>query len=279
MRWLVLFLILLAACRPAVVAPQPNITVTECNPPYYEYTPSDCCLDQDTNGVCDRDEKPAEGPIVINKTKVIEPGPVLERTIMADLIAKFRQNVTSYSFTRGTDKYFVMNEFVHVKLGNFKELPFKTNDVRTYITDIFVDRRAQKAIGYCDPRTEEEIVGEFNADRSKCIKLINIPIALPYAEYNPYLPEDWLQRFSHALPARVEATDQYIKQPTGWFAVNPVLHYVSGDVPVVIRVDKRTALPVQVEVGAGPALTRTEYDWLIVNSVQKHEVEYQPFLQ
>lgn len=275
--WLMVVLVFLVACQPAVL-PQPNITTTtECNPPYYEYTKGDCCLDKNANGICDRDEPEAPGP-VINKTTTFGPTLPLERTIMASVIAKFQENVTSYSYKQGKDAYFVMGKLVHVELGSFKELEFKYNNtIRTYITDIFIDRERQEAIGYCDPRTEEDIVGEFQADRSKCIKLINIPINLSYAAFNPRLPEDWLFRYADDIPGRIETNDQYVKEPSGWKSVNPVLFFVDSQNEIILKLDSKTGLPLKVEIHE-PVFTKVEtFDFFVHNSVKPQEVAYQPF--
>ncbi len=278
--WALCFFAFLIACQTPQ-APQ-NITPTvQCTPPYYEYTPGDCCLDKDTNRICDRDEPQyIRGPIVINKTKdvLVAPKPV----VMSDVLIKFRQNVTGYSFYHGKAQYFVKDKLVHVMLDPIKELSFMTNKtIRTHITDIYVDREEHKATGYCDPRTEEKILGTgFKVDRSVCMKLINVPIALPYEDYNPVLPEDWLEKFKDMTPTRVETTDQYIKEPTGWKLVNPVLYFVDATSAVILRLESRTGLPVKVETSDAndPSTTNVEtYTWLVPNDVKSEEVTHQPF--
>ncbi len=263
-------LFLLIACQPAV-QPRANATISDCNPPYYEYEKGDCCLDKDTNKVCDRDEQTA-API----TGAITAEP--ETSEMSKVIAKFRQNVDSYTYKIGDTEYLARGKLVHVKLDKFKELPLKINNtIRVHITDIFIDRETTKATGYCDLRSEEEIVGELNADRSKCIKINDMPFTLAYDEYNPFLPEDWLSRFANAKPILVEDTDQYVKQESGWKAVNPVLHFQEGNTEFILRIDSKYGIPLRVEQRIDDKTTAQEYNQVIYDTIKPAELIYQPF--
>lgn len=266
--WLIL-LVFLAACAPVIL--QQNTTQPQpgCAPPSYEYVPSDCCLDKDANGVCDRDEQPAITGSVMSVPEPQEPA----RSIMSGIIITFRQGVANYAFKQGKDAYVVQGELVHVTFGSVKELPFSINDTaRVFITDLFVDRRAREAVGYCDPRTEAKLMGGSYADRSVCKKLIDIPIMLPFDEHDPYLPEDWLQRFSHAAPTLVEDTDQYINEKT----INPVLHFTENGNEVILRIDATTGLPVKVEI-VGSRKDIVEYSMLVHNRVRPEELLYRPY--
>ncbi len=266
--------LLFVACAP--VAPLPTITKTECNPPYFEYTKGDCCLDSDTNGICDRDEAGIIGPIVINKTVIQGPEPVLERTVMPDAIAKFRKKVDGYSYVKGKAQYAVKGSQIRVTLDKVTSLQFSINKTPAHITDVYVDRTSKRAIGYCDPRTEEDIMGTFDADRSKCLALVNQEITLKYDDYNPLLPEDWLLRYQNVLPARVEATDQYVRDLSGWKAVNPVVYFIEGQNEVILRLEANSGLPVKIEINE-PTRTRIEeYNKFISNSVKTEDVTYQP---
>jgi len=270
--WLAFLVVFLVGCN-AAQSPTGNVVASACEPPNYEYAAGDCCLDADADKVCDRDE-PAPEPAP--EPQVFEPAPANQA--IADAIAKFNQNVSSYYFKIGKDEHFVRGKEVHIQLGTFRELPFKVNGtIRTHITDIFIDRSRSEAIAYCDPRTEEEIVGEFNADRSKCIKLIDIPFTLDYQEYNPELPEDWLHKYANTAPARVEDTDQFIKLPSGWKTVNPVLHFQEGDKTVILRLDAKTGLPLKIETTEGTLNKITSFDFFVHNTVKPEQLVHKLF--
>lgn len=267
---LIFALIFLVACSP--IKPLQNATVIACTPPSYEYTPGDCCLDADANKACDRDEqyKPSSPTAAV----VAEQEP----SALSEVIGKFENGVSSYSYKEGGAEYIVKGGLIHVKLDTFRELPTKINNtIRSYVTDLFIDREAAQAIGYCDPRSEERIVGEFNADRSNCIKIIDLPFALPYGEYNPFLPEDWLQRFANATPTLVEDTDQYVKQESGWKAVNPVLHFQENNIEYILRIDAKYGIPLRVEQRIDDKTTAQEYANTIYNTIKPAELVYQPF--
>ncbi len=273
---LIFIVLLLAGCQPAIVHQQENITPTrtECNPPYYEYTPGDCCLDSEPNQICDRYENRTIAP-----ARNATTGPQMPPSShISDALIKFRQNITSYSAFQEKTQYLVRGNLARVKLDKIQRPSIRINKtIPAAITDIYVDREAKEAIGYCDPRREKEIMGEFDPQRGACAKLIDIPIPLDYGQYNPYLPEDWLIRFSHAQPIFAETTEQYVREPTGWKLVNPVLHFQEGPSTVILRLDSKTGLPIKIEIKEGDRAQVISYNWLIHNTVKPEEVVYQKF--
>ena len=279
MRKILIFLalIFLAACQTQVVIVEKNVTinVSECNPPYYEYTAGDCCLDKDVNEVCDREELPEDGAISPQPSS--ETPEVLERVIVQKTIQKFKDTVKSYSFKKGKKEYFVMGDLVHVKLDRVEKLTQRINNTEVAITDIFVDRTLGHAKGYCDPRTEGDIMGSYQADRSPCKKIIDVAIPLNYKEYNPELPEDWLYKYVDTIPVIVETSDQYVRATPAWKYVNPVLHFIEGEERITIRVDAKTGIPLKIETDKGTATLIQSYDWVIHNKVTGEDVQYQTF--
>ncbi|MEM4266169.1 MAG: hypothetical protein QXX65_03785 [Candidatus Woesearchaeota archaeon] len=266
--------LLLASCQQTI-APQLNATPTqtECKPPYYEYTTGDCCLDSEPNKICDRYENRTLPQY--NKTF----GPQQPKSsVISDALAKYRQNTTGYSCQVNNVKYYVMSGLVHVKLDKMKRLEMKINNtIPVAITDIYIDRTSKEATGYCDPRTEKEIMGEYDPQRSPCDKLIDAPIRLDYSENNPVLPEDWLARFEHLQPTVVENTDQYVKDFTGWKAVNPVLHFVDNGIEYVLRLELKTGLPIKIEIREGPQSKIISFSNFVHNKVTPDQVIYQKF--
>jgi hypothetical protein len=271
--FLLLIVVFLASCQPAVVQQQ-NITATECKPPYYEYTKGDCCLDSDANVICDRYENRTVAP-----AKNATTGPQMPpKSLVSDALLKLRQNITSYSAFKGETQYLVRGELARIKLEKITRPGIKINKtIPAAITDIYIDRQTKEATGYCDPRREKDIMGEFDAERGACAKLIDVPIELDYGQYNPYLPEDWLTRFSHAQPILAETTDQYIREPTGWKLVNPVLHFQEGPSIVILRLESKTGLPIKIEIKEGDKAEIISYNWLIHNMVKPEEMVYQKF--
>lgn len=254
-----IFLVLLAACA----APQAPVEapVVESEPEIVE------------------EEAPEPTLIEINKTPEPVPEPVEEELgVVEALLYSIEQNITSYSFFSGKTQVFVLGDKMHILLDDFVELDFDTNGTRSFLTNAFLDLSTKTAVGYCDVRQEEEILGSFKADRSKCIKLINIPINVSFDDVYVKTPIDWLQEFKDTEPSIVETADQYVKQPTGWFTISPVLHYKLPEKSVIIRVDKKTKLPAKIEITKGQLIERIDYNWIIVNQVKPEEVTYQPFM-
>jgi hypothetical protein len=269
---LVLAIIFLIGCQPAVVQ-QKNVTVTECKQPYYEYSPGDCCLDAEPNQICDRYENSTLPQI--NKTI----GPQTPKNShISDAMIKFRQKVTGYSYQEGETKYLVRGNLVRIEPKFIKKLDMRVNrTIPVTITDIFIDRSEKKAVGYCDPRREGEILGEFDPDRSNCARIIDMEFVLPYVDYNPILPEDWLTRFSYASPTVAQANDQYVKDLTGWKAVNPVLTFVENGDEYTLHLEMITGLPIKVNVKEGDRARVISYSDFTHNMVKQEEMVYQKF--
>ncbi len=264
----------LIACQPAIVPQQDTTpTQTECNPPYYEYSAGDCCLDDDANQICDRYEN--KTTIQINKTYGPQEPP---KSPVSDAIAKFKSTVTGYSYQINKDEYYVRGEQIRIKYPLFKRLNQKINNtIPVAITDVYIDRSVPEAIGYCDPRRDISMMGgDFDPDRNVCAEIMDIPITLSYQEYNPTLPEDWLVRFSYAAPTLVEESNQYVKDFSGWKAVNPVLHFIENGDEYVLRLDTKTGLPLKVEIAEAVPKT-ISFSGFVHNSVKPDEVVYKKF--
>ncbi len=268
---LLIAVLFLAACTKVVVVEQNVTTNTTCNPPYYEYVQGDCCLDEGANGVCDRDE------LLQNVTAPLPQQPVPNAVSAA--LAKFRQGVTGYYYKLDTTEYFVRGNLVRVKYEKPVELDVRINNtIRTWMTDLYVDRSVPEAIAYCDIRTEREMAGTgFHADRSRCLKIVDIPIKLDFNKYDPVLPEDWLRSYEFRTPSKVEETDQYVKEPSGWKAVNPIVHFAEGRKTVILRLETKTGLPLEVETLEPPLKTAERYSFFVHNSVKPEQVVYRPY--
>lgn len=271
--WTTLLIVFLVGCGTNP-GPTGEVVASTCTPPQYEYTPGDCCLDAQADGVCDRDQT-ASTPVPTAAPAVLDP----KMRVIPDAIAKFNQNVSSYSFKVKKDDYFIRGPLIHVRYGTFDDsrVYLYNGTIRTFITDLYVDRETKELVAYCDPRTEEEIVGEYQADRSKCIKVIDLPFTLDYHKYNPQLPEDILQDYAHREPSLVEDTEQFIKEPSGWKAVQPIVHYGDDVNEVILRLDAKTGLPLRIETRKAELTTTVSYEFFVHNRVKPAETVYKPF--
>lgn len=271
--WFTLLVVFLVGCS-AAQSPTGEVVASTCMPPNYEYAPGDCCLDSQPNQICDRDE-PAATAVPTPAAQPLDP----KMAVIPNAIANFQQNVSSYSFKIKKDDYVVRGPLIHVRYGSFDESRsyLYNGTIRTFITDLYVDRETKQLVAYCDPRTEEEIVGEYQADRSKCIKVIDLPFDLDYNKYNPKLPEDILEDYKHREPSLVEDTEQFIKEPSGWKAVNPIVHFGDDTNEIILRLDAKTGLPLRMETRKGELTTTTGYEFFVHNRVKPEETVYKPF--
>ena len=277
-KWLILVLVMLVACQPAAQAPEEPETV--CNPPYFEFKQGECCLDEDDNKICDRDEESiAEKPIPpTEKVETIEVAPAQP---IQKALAKFKEEVDSYYYKNGTGEYYVLGERVRLKFDKSFELPIIINKtIRVFITDVYVNRDRREAIGYCDLRVESERGGSgFDIQRSRCAKISDMPFELDYDIYSPLLPEDWLLRYEKVIPTLVEQSDQYIKEPSGWKAVNPIVHFSEFGTTTILRLDRKTGLPLEIEkideeTGSKKVFS---YTYFVHDTVKPEDVTYVPF--
>src|SRR5574342_460061 len=104
--WLVLCLVFLVACQQAQIE-KPSL----CNSPYFEWQQGQCCLDSNSNQVCDDHEaaripvaeekvKPSVDEVAIPETEPVKEPSETPKALMQELISKAP---TSYFFWNWDD--------------------------------------------------------------------------------------------------------------------------------------------------------------------------------
>ena len=181
--------------------------------------------------------KPVEKKVV-ERVKVEKPVPIAEK-LLIDARTKF----TNYAYlTEDRMVIVVGNKVRHLffKLSQIDDLP---------ITDVFVDLDKREAVAYCSVEREgRDVLGDsFDWQRSRCKDYIDKPFVVPFDNWSPKGPLQYLEEFSALEPILVENNVQTISIGGNSKTIQPSLHYMIDGKRVILRIDKRYQVPLKVE--------------------------------
>ena len=128
-------------------------------------------------------------------------------------------------------------------------------------SDVFVDLAGKTAIAYCNVEHEEQMLGNaFTWAVSDCKHFIDNSTLMPFEKWVPKGPLDYLEDFADVEPDFVEEADQTVSIAGAPKTIRPSIHYVVNGVRVVLRIDERNQVPIQVEIqGQQPISFRNVY--------------------
>jgi len=220
-----------------------------------------------------------ELPPVIEKQPSQESKPVenvsvpIGRQLLDEAKTKFQNSAYQ------TDDRLVMRvgdkvRHYFLKLGEFNKTP---------ITDVYVDLSNKSALAYCNIEREGRMVGEsFEYERSRCKDYIDVAMVVPFDEWVPNGPLEYLEKYANLTPSIVEDNVQTISIGGSSKTIQPSLHYTIDGKTIVLRIDKRYKLPLRIETQGKQAIDFREayYDVMVINEKQqkldKSWVTYEP---
>lgn len=229
-------LILLAACaQPAVQQVAPEEKIVE----VVEKVVVQCW---DGSTASSADKCPPEEKIVAKE--VVAP----EQKVVASV--PIGRQLLTQAQTHDGSSYELEASHVLVSGDKARHLFLKVIFIdRKPITDVFVDLANQKAVAYCSVEREEQILGKaFTWDVSDCKHYIDKGIDVPFEDWKPMGPLDYLADFADSEPVFVEEAVQSVTALSVPKTVQPSLHYEANGARVVLHIEQRTKVPIQVEI-------------------------------
>jgi len=132
---------------------------------------------------------------------------------------------------------------------------------RKPFSDVFVDLAGKTAMAYCNVEHEEQMLDNaFTWSVSDCKHFIDNSTLMPFEKWVPKGPLDYLKDFADVEPDFVEEADQTVSIAGVPKTVRPSIHYVVNGVRVVLRIDQRNKVPIQIEIqGQQPISFRNVY--------------------
>jgi len=233
MKYLLLLLLLSACIANPYVQPGMNNTEEK----IVEKVLVQCWDNSTAVSVDQCPAKPVEKKVV-ERVKVEKPVPIAEK-LLIDARTKF----TNYAYlTEDRMVIVVGNKVRHLffKLSQIDDLP---------ITDVFVDLDKREAVAYCSvDREGRDVLGDsFDWQRSRCKDYIDKPFVVPFDNWSPKGPLQYLEEFSALEPILVENNVQTISIGGNSKTIQPSLHYMIDGKRVILRIDKRYQVPLKVE--------------------------------
>ncbi len=213
---IILLVLMLFSC-----AKQPSVEV--CQKPYIQWKIGECCLDVDSNNICDFHETLE---VVEEKEVVVSDSPLIEFLQVAP--------ETYWFSTYDTGKVIVNNDKRHSIVS-----------IDRGYTDIYWDISKEKAWKLCDMQREIAEIGKsFEIENAICNPNSLDIQELSSSEYKslfPFGPVDWMKQYFDIKPLKVETMIQTI----GVRTISPVIHFSDGK---VLKFDYYFKVPVVVDM-------------------------------
>ncbi len=234
--WFLILLLIAACAQPAVQQIATEEKVVE----VVERVVVQCWDGSTASSVDDcppKEEKILAKEIVAPEQKVVAAIPI------------GRQLLTQAQAHAG-NAYELENKHVLVFEGKVRHLFSEVIFIdRKPITDVFVDLTSKKAVAYCNIEREEQILGKaFTWDVSDCKHYVDKGIDVPFEDWKPMSPLDYLADFADVEPVFVGEAVQSVTSLGVPKAVQPSLHYEISGARVVLRIEQRTKVPIQIEI-------------------------------
>lgn len=238
MKWGFLVLLLLVACAQPVVQPTPAPQPVE--EKIVEKVIVQCWDGSTASSIekCPpKEEKIIAKEVVAPEPEIVEAVPVA------------RQLLTQAQ-AHGSYAYELEDRLVLVSSGKARHLFLKVIFVGTApITDVFVDLAGKTAVAYCNVQHEAQILGKaFTWSDVDCKNFIEKSTSMPFKDWEPKGPLDYLEDFADVEPDFVEGAVKTINSLGAPKTVQPSLHYLVDGVRVILHIDQRQQVPIQVEV-------------------------------
>lgn len=228
MKYVLVLLLVLAACGQELEATPTPL----CQPPHIPYG-GGCCLDANTNNICDEFEQPV-APQPEPEQQPAEPKQTQLQAYLQELPSVYT------FFSDETGRVLVHEEKRRILLDVIKDRA----------TDLYYDLEQQRAWEVCDSAIEERIMGDaYDTDIARCPPNEIAVRELGAQEYNQRLyeiegPVEWMHRYATREPIRIEASAQQLKLRT----IKPTLFFEEADgTTIVLRLDSYYHIPVRVE--------------------------------
>lgn len=251
MKWVVLLLLLFTACVQPAVQPVPTVQ------PAVEEKIVEKIVVQcwDGSAASSVEQCPQKEEKIIAK-EVVAPEPqVVEAVPIGRQLLAQAQAHDGYA-------YEIEDRLVLVSGDKVRHVLSKVVFIdRKPFTDVFVDLTGKTAVAYCDIEHEAQILGNaFTWSDVECKNFIDKSTSLPFEDWGPKGPLDYLADFAGVKPDFVEEGVQTVSIWGSPRIVQPSLHYSIGGVRVVLHIDQRSQVPIQIEIqGQQPISFRNVY--------------------
>lgn len=228
-----------------------------CKPPYIEFKEGECCLDKNSNQICDNDEE--ESVTVPEKQEIVEKQEIQE-TEIEQLEKEETEEIIPAEKPTG-----IIYELLE-KVPN-KYWYYTTYDGIGGI--VYGTKRASGWVGlsrklrlfYWDSNTKEVDVFYDEVAESRLLKVRNIDLHstsretfLAFIKQNitgdkyPKSPVDWMHEYADKTPIKVETSVQMLQADSIPYTSNLRLYFQNDDETITLmKFDKRYNVPLQVE--------------------------------
>ncbi len=250
MKWGFLVLLLLIACAQPAVQPVSQPVVVE---KVVEKVVVQCWDGSTAESV---DKCPAKPEEKIIAKEVVAPEQKAETSV------SIGRQLLNQAQAQGAYAYELEDRFVLVSGNKARHVFFKVVFIdRKPTSDVFVDLAGKTAVAYCNVENEAQMLGNaFTWAVSDCKHFVDEGRSMEFKDWALKGPLDYLADFADIEPEFVEDNVQMVNSDSVPKTVQPSLHYLVDGVRVILHIDQRLQVPVQIEIeGQQPISFRNIY--------------------
>lgn len=234
---LLVLILVLASCK----APEPIIVekpVEVICPDQYMRIGTTCCLDANSNKICDSDEKIE---IPVEPETPLKPDTETSDVLLSEQIYQKALKATSlgYGFSVLEEKFFVRDNKMKILFGDYVSLGYDYDKARLNIVDTaYLNLDTKYTFGICSGRFFKSSVMD-----KTCSVIKDIRYPLYFGDYYYKTPMDWLQQYRGKMHMYFR---EYDKEIRGYYT--DVMMFDDGATTTSIWVDHKTGVPIRINV-------------------------------
>jgi hypothetical protein len=302
-RAIFLLLAILIACTPVTTPP---VQESLCKTPYFEWKKGECCLDKNSNQICDNEERIE--PVQISESKPIEQNeasaPQSDQPEAAPIIETSKTQLQELLEKAPTNYKYGIKDATVIVVGNLRRIitPLETKTDRPMIFDkngkvlyipygdisakwwadhkqlaapTGVDASTKKLPAYFEIRlTGNKLADQANLPKDEKGQLLVNKLLLD-AYYDSPGPVEFIEAYKSEPLLKTDTTARQIATTRTQSKLS--LYYQSKDVPdkvLAFRIDANTQLPLLIEELNQQDIVTKKYEYIFDKSVEEDQVNF-----
>ena len=277
MKWLIILLLLciaLSACSSSKT----------CTAPFYEFEKGVCCLDENNNKVCDRDEGQngtlgtkeiakestsskdgqtmKENASIVNVSAKNEKGTIMQpdeklspQASKEKILKMFDSKVNSISYNNELGRVLIKFPYVSLQLKNTRVVDYDKDTV--YIDTLYLNMQNRTATATCETRSD--------TNDERCKELGKKIAKVSFQDYKQVTPYDWIELLRQGVVTTYASRYEKVEQRIVDYVV-----FQSGNNKIELWLDTDYGVPVKARSSVdNKAIIYSE---LALNSVNNNDI-------
>lgn len=234
-------------------------------------------------------EEVVQEPVVAVEEPIVQEPPMLPSPVAEQPKVPVGRQLLDEAKTKFKYHAYQTDDRLVIRVGDkVRHYFFRLSQLKnkTPITDVYVDLTNKSALAYCNIEREGKMEeNSFEYERSRCKPHIDVAMEVPFDEWKPQGPLEYLEQYADIEPSLIENNTQTISIGGNSKTIQPSLHYTKDGKTVILRIDRRYKLPLRIEETGKQAVDFRDafYDVMVVEDspikIDESWVTYVPVSQ